>query len=53
MTKKYNTPELQVVHLNNSDIVTNSLPTTTSSSFSDINSVGSADRFRDDFDAGY
>ena len=48
--KTYIDAELQIVRMNNRDIVTNSpLGFDTSSSISNENEVGAADRFRDDF----
>ena len=51
MTKKYNTPMLQVVSIKQNDILTSS-PVLSSTEYSGGTILG-ADRFRDDYDAGY
>ena len=51
MTKIYNTPMLQIVSIKNNDIVCSS-PMLSSTEYSGGTILG-ADRFRDDYDAGY
>ena len=53
MTKKYNSPMLQIVSIKRNDIITGSQDAPLSSG-SQNNDLGLApDRFRDDWDAGY
>ena len=56
MTKKYNSPMLNVVSIKRSDIIATSGEETMNmrgNYDSGTISIGAADRFRDDWDAGY
>ena len=53
MTKKYNTPMLQMVGIKRNDIITGSDPKFSQNAWETGNAILGADRFRDDFDAGY
>ena len=55
MTKKYNSPMLQIVSIKHNDIVTTSETLGKKGNFGDGEGItlGAADRFRDDWDAGY
>ena len=52
MTKTYNSPMLQVVSINKSDIIVTSPLSYGGSTDATSGNLG-ADRFRDDWDAGY
>ena len=52
MTKIYNTPMLQIVSIKNNDIVCSS-PLGYNNAYDGSSTILGADRFHDDYDAGY
>ena len=54
MTKNYNSPMLQVVSINSKDIIaTSDVNATLGANVTEVGGILGADRFRDDWDAGY
>ena len=54
MTKKYNTPMLQIVSIKHNDIITSSTENVTmSGKYDGSATILGADRIRDDWDTGY
>ena len=54
MKQSYNTPMLQVVSIKRNDIITGSeVNATLGANVTEVGGILGADRFRDDYDAGY